>query len=91
MAPRRNFLLGIDCYVQAKWWEPSAADQAALLLCIPKKDGTLRTALDACQQNDNNVKDMTPLLDQEVIYEDVAQTCIRLKIDLTDVYEQVRI
>ncbi|KAG6882070.1 hypothetical protein C0995_003055 [Termitomyces sp. Mi166 len=34
-------------YLNAKWWEPWAATQAASLLCIPKKDGTLRTALDA--------------------------------------------
>ncbi|KAG6870623.1 hypothetical protein C0995_011670 [Termitomyces sp. Mi166 len=34
-------------YLNAKWWEPQAATQAAPLLCIPKKDGTLRTALDA--------------------------------------------
>ncbi|KAG6858434.1 hypothetical protein C0995_016640 [Termitomyces sp. Mi166 len=34
-------------YLNAKWWEPQAAMQAAPLLCIPKKDGTLRTALDA--------------------------------------------
>ena len=34
---------------------------------------------------------MTSLLDQEVIHENVAQACIKLKTDLTDVYEQVRI
>ncbi|KAG6895740.1 hypothetical protein C0995_012259 [Termitomyces sp. Mi166 len=34
-------------YFNAKWWEPRAATQAAPLLCIPKKDGTLQTALDA--------------------------------------------
>ena len=45
--------------VQAKWWEPCAADQAALLLCILKKDGMLHTALDAHQQNENTVKDIT--------------------------------
>ncbi|KAG6894327.1 hypothetical protein C0995_014576 [Termitomyces sp. Mi166 len=28
-------------YLNAKWWEPRAATQAASLLCIPKKDGTL--------------------------------------------------
>ncbi|KAG6869646.1 hypothetical protein C0995_001582 [Termitomyces sp. Mi166 len=33
-------------YLNVKWWEPQAATQAAPLLCIPKKDGTLRTALD---------------------------------------------
>ncbi|KAG6894352.1 hypothetical protein C0992_006480 [Termitomyces sp. T32_za158] len=34
-------------YINAKWWEPRPAMQAAPLLCIPKKDGTLQTALDA--------------------------------------------
>ncbi|KAG6898702.1 hypothetical protein C0995_008732 [Termitomyces sp. Mi166 len=54
-------------YLNAKWWEPRAATQAASLLCIPKKDGTLRTALDVQQRNDNTIKDVTPLPDQEVI------------------------
>ncbi|KAG6892516.1 hypothetical protein C0995_003363, partial [Termitomyces sp. Mi166 len=34
-------------YFNVKWWKPQAATQAAPLLCIPKKDGTLQTALDA--------------------------------------------
>ncbi|KAG6881257.1 hypothetical protein C0995_002480, partial [Termitomyces sp. Mi166 len=70
---------------------PSAsllATQAAPLLCIPKKDGTLQTALDARQHNDNTIKDVTPLPDQEVICKDVAKAKYRLKIDLTDAYEQ---
>ena len=73
------------------WWEPCAADQATFLLCIPKKDSTPHTALDTCQQNDNTVKDVTPLPDQEVICKDIAWACIRSKIDLTNIYEQVRI
>ncbi|KNZ72183.1 hypothetical protein J132_04464 [Termitomyces sp. J132] len=48
-------------------------------------------ALDACQCNDNTIKDVTPLLDQKVIREDVACASVRSKIDLTNVYEQVRI
>ncbi|KAG6892840.1 hypothetical protein C0992_012273, partial [Termitomyces sp. T32_za158] len=75
-------------YLQAQWWEARPASQAAPLLCIPKKDGTLRTALDARQRNDNTVKDVTPLPDQEVIREDVACAKFRSKIDLTDAYEQ---
>ncbi|KAG6879949.1 hypothetical protein C0995_007140, partial [Termitomyces sp. Mi166 len=62
--------------------------QAAPLLCIPKKDGTLQTALNARQHNDNTIKDVTPLLDQEVIREDVVKAKYRSKIDLTDAYEQ---
>ncbi|KAG6870387.1 hypothetical protein C0992_000209, partial [Termitomyces sp. T32_za158] len=75
-------------YINAKWWEPCLAMQAAPLLCIPKKDGTLRTALDAQQRNNNTVKDVTPLPNQEVICEDVAKAKYRSKINLTDAYEQ---
>ena len=35
------------------------------------------------------VKNVTPLPDQEVIQEDIAQGRIRLKIDLSDAYDQV--
>ncbi|KAG6886831.1 hypothetical protein C0995_004057 [Termitomyces sp. Mi166 len=49
----------------------------------------LWTVLDAWQCNDNTIKDVTPLLDQEVIREDVAKARYRSKIDLTDTYEQV--
>ncbi|KAG6870765.1 hypothetical protein C0995_010853, partial [Termitomyces sp. Mi166 len=76
-------------YINAKWWEPWPATQAAPLLCIPKKDGTLQTALDAWQHNDNTIKDVTPLLDQEVIHKDVTKARYRSKIDLTDAYKQV--
>lgn len=65
--------------------------QTAPLLCIPKKDGKLRTVINARQRNDNTVKDVTPLPDQEVIQEDVARVKFRSKIDLMDVYKQVRI
>jgi hypothetical protein len=41
--------------------------QAALLLCILKKDTKLHMVIDACECNNNTIKDMTPLLDQEVI------------------------
>ncbi|KAG6881117.1 hypothetical protein C0995_002958, partial [Termitomyces sp. Mi166 len=75
-------------YLNAKWWEPWAATQAAPLLCIPKKDGALQTALDVRQRNDNTIKDVTPLLDQEAIRKDVVKARYRSKIDLTNAYEQ---
>jgi hypothetical protein len=59
------------------------------MLCIHKKDKHLCTVVDARQRNDNTVKDVTPLPDQEVIREDVAWAKIRSKIDLSDAYEQV--
>ena len=60
-------------------------------MCIPKKDGHLRTVVDARQRNSNTVKDLTPLPDQEIIWEDVANARFKSKIDLADAYEQVRV
>lgn len=81
----------LNRYVDAGWWEPRSAAQAAPMMCIPKKDGRLRTVIDARQRNDNTIKDVTPLPDQEIIREDVARARYRSKIDLADAYEQVRV
>ena len=78
-------------YINAGWWEPRTTSQAAPLMCVLKKDGKLRTVIDARQHNENTVKDVTLLPDQETIREDVARAPIRSKIDLADTYEQVRI
>ncbi|EKM81441.1 hypothetical protein AGABI1DRAFT_125827, partial [Agaricus bisporus var. burnettii JB137-S8] len=85
---RSEFHLKLNRYIAAKWWEPQSVSQAAPLMCIPKKDGRLRTVIDCRQRNDNTVKDVTPLPDQEVIGEDVARMPYRSKIDLADAYEQ---
>lgn len=61
------------------------------MLCIPKKDGGLRTVIDCRKRNDNTVKDVTPFPDQEQIRMDVARAPFRSKIDLSDAYEQIRI
>lgn len=81
----------VNRYEQAKWWEPRKAQQAAPMMCILKKDGRLRTVIDARQRNDNTIKDMTPLPDQETIQEDVARAKYRSKIDLADAYKQIRV
>lgn len=81
----------LNRYVNAGWWEPCSMSQAAPMMCIPKKDGRLRTVVDARQRNDNTIKDVTPLPDQELIREDVARARYRSKINLADAYEQVRI
>jgi hypothetical protein len=88
---RDELLEKIQRYLRAGWWEAVQVPYAAPLLCIPKKDGHLRTALDARQRNDNTVRDVTPLPDQELIREDVARAKYRSKIDLSDAYEQVRL
>ena len=91
VALRPQFHEKLNRYVRAGWWKDHPAPQAAPLICLPKKDGRLRTVIDARQRNENTVKDITPLPDQDIIREDVARAKYRSKIDLADVYEQVRI
>jgi hypothetical protein len=49
----------------------------------------LRTIVNGRQQNDNTIKDVTPLPDQDLICLDVARAKIHSKIDFSDVYEQI--
>ena len=88
---RKEFQHKLNRYVNAEWWVPATGTQAPPLLCVPKKDGRLRTVVDARQRNDNTVKDVTPLPDQEVIREDVARAKYKSKVDLADAYEQVHV
>lgn len=81
----------IQRYTRAEWWTPATVPQAAPMLCIPKKDGGLRTVIDCRKRNDNTIKDVTPFPDQEQIRMDVARAPVRSKIDLSDAYEQIRI
>src|SRR5260370_40666736 len=61
------------------------------LLCIAKKDGSLRTVIDACQRNLNTVLDVTPMPDMWAIMDCMARKKYRSKIDMTDAYEQIQI
>ncbi len=81
----------VEKYTRAGWWTLASANQAAPMLCLPKKDRHLRTVVDCRQRNENTVKDVTPMPDQDDIREDVARAKYRSKIDLSDAYEQVRI
>ena len=71
-------------YTRAGWWEPAQAEQVAPMLCVKKKTNKLRTVIDGRQHNDNTIKDVTPLPDQDVIRLDVARAKICSKIDLLD-------
>ena len=51
---------------------PAAAKKATPMLCIPKKNGTLRAVFDLRQQNENTWKDVTPFPDQDAIRHDIA-------------------
>jgi len=79
----------IECYIAAGWWEEKNVPQASLLLCIPKKDGHLRTVVDCRERNLNTIKDLMPFLDQDMIRNNVARAQFRSKLDMSDTYEQV--
>lgn len=80
----------IDRYTTAGWWRYEAVSDAAPLLCVPKKAGTLRSVVDARQRNENTHKDVTPFPDQDQIRMDCARAERRSKIDMSDAYEQIR-
>jgi FtsZ-binding cell division protein ZapB len=86
---QEEFQAKLNRYINTEWWVPATGLQAAPLMCVPKKDGQLRTIIGARQRNDNMVKNLTPLPDQDIICEDVARTKHRSKVDLADAYEQV--
>jgi transposase InsO family protein len=90
-ALRPQLMEKIDRYITAGWWEEKNVPQASPLLCIPKKDGRLRTVVDCRERNLNTVKDLTPFPDQDMIRNDVARAPYRTKLDMSDAYEQVRV
>jgi hypothetical protein len=81
----------INCYTTAGWWAQTTAPSAPPMLCIPKKSGKLRTAIDLRERNNNTIHDVTPLPDQERIRNDVARAKVCSKLDMSDAYEQIRI
>jgi hypothetical protein len=54
-------------YMRAGWWEPIQVDQAAPMLCVHKKTMALHTIVDGRQRNENTLKDVMPLPDQDLI------------------------
>jgi hypothetical protein len=61
------------------------------MLCVPKKNSTLRTIFDLREQNENTVKDVTPFPDQDIIRNDIARAAYRTKLDMSEAYEQIRV
>jgi hypothetical protein len=90
-ALRPQFEAKLKRYMESGWWEPANVSQASPMLCLAKKNGTLRTVVDCRERNDNTEKDATPLPDQDMIRNDLARFKYRSKIDLSDAYEQVRV
>ena len=46
---------------------------------------------DLCMQNDNTEKDISPFPDQDMIRHDITHAPYRSKLDMSEVYEQIRI
>ena len=81
----------ISRYTSTGWWVPVTTKQAVLMLCILKKNGKLRTVFDLRMQNENTEKDVSPFPDQDTIRHDVACAAYRSKLDMSEVYEQIRV
>ena len=67
----------------------SSRKTMTLMLCIPKKNSTLRTVFDLQQQNENMWKDVTPFPDQDAIRHDIVRAKFKSKLDMTEAYEQM--
>jgi hypothetical protein len=80
-------------YVKAGWWEPAHGQNASPLLVIPKicAELKLRTVINAREHNANTIINSMPLPNQDMIREAVASHPFVLIIDISDVYEQMRI
>lgn len=90
-AYRPRLLEKIQRYVKAGWWVPCSAPSAPPMLVLPKSNDGIRTVVDARERNDNTIKDVTPLPDQDMIRNAVAACMYRTKLDMSDAYEQIKI
>jgi hypothetical protein len=88
---RPQLMVKIERYTAAGWWEEKNVLHASPLLCIPKKDGRLRTVVDCRERNLNTIKDLTPFPDQDMIRNDVTRAPFHSKLDMSDAYKQVRV
>ena len=81
----------IQQYMEAGGWDMKSTPQAAPMLCIPKKNGKLRTVVDCWHRNDNTIKDITLFPNQDWIRMDVTRAKYHSKFNLSNAYEQVRV
>src|ERR1700690_3517539 len=90
-ALRGEFAKKIKRYTKAGWWQSASVQSAVPMICVYKKDRHLRTIIDSRKCNDNTIKDVTPFPDQDKIRNDVARAKFRMKLDMSDAYEQMRV
>src|ERR1700677_4278125 len=86
---RKELIQKIDWYTAAGWWKCANVPSAAPMICVYKKDRHLRTIIDGCKCNNNTIKDVTPLPDQDTIRHDVARAKVRMKLDMSNAYEKI--
>src|SRR5260370_41062266 len=60
-------------YECTSWWVCHPVPCTCPLLCIAKKDGSLRTVIDTHQRNLNTVLDVTPVPDMQAIMDCMAR------------------
>ena len=81
----------ISQYTSAGWWVPVTMKQAMPMLCALKKNRKLHMVFNLLMQNENMEKDVSPFLDQDTIWHNVACAAYRSKLDMSEVYEQIHI
>jgi hypothetical protein len=79
----------VDCYLKAGLWKRTNLPSSALMMIVIKKSSAIRTVIDTRQHNENMLADDTPMPDQEMSRNTYVRAHFRMKIDLSDAYEQV--
>jgi hypothetical protein len=73
------------------WWVRRPAVMVCPLLCLAKKDGTLRTIIDMWNCNANMILNVTPMPDMRSIMDSLARNTYQSKINMADAYEQIHV
>jgi hypothetical protein len=70
---------------------PSASPWGALVIFVPKKDGTQRMCVDYRSLNEVTIKNKYPLSRIDDLFDELKGACVFLKIDLRSRYHQLKI
>jgi hypothetical protein len=70
---------------------PSSSPWGALVIFVPKKDGTQRLCVDYHALNEVTIKNKYPLLRIDDLFNELRGACVFSKIDLRSGYHQLKI
>jgi hypothetical protein len=70
---------------------PSSSPWGALVIFVPKKDGTQKLCVDYCALNEVTVKNKYPLPRIDDLFDQLYGTCVFSKIDLRSGYHQLKV